>query len=288
MARIVETSNTLTTPVWAGDYLSRDHLIPGGYKVDPAQFNDTDAVIATVDTGGAAIGATSVPVTALSGAIPSGTMLNFGTWAPVTVTVSDASISAGETSFGVTALSGPIPAGTVLDFSGGTNAQLAKLSADAAQGATTLTVFPLDGTIANGQTATFAGGTKQARLTSAAAAGATSLVVDELQFALVAGNTATYPGAGTGLKTIRSGKVLGWTYTERNGTPPLLLGPAADTDDEVLILAFDIVDADTNNDAVIYRPGSVVKENYLPDYATLSATVLAKVRAAYQTIKGSN
>lgn len=208
MARIVETSNKLTSPVWAADYLSRDHLIPGGFKVDPTLFTDSDAVVVTVATGGAAIGATSVPVTALSGAIPNG---------------------------------------TVLDFTG-----------------------------AN----------KWAQLTVAAAAGATTLTVVALVQALVAGDVATYPGLGTGLKTVRSGTALGWTYAERDGTPPVLLGPAAAADDEVFLLAFDIVDADINNDAVMYRPGSVVKENFLPDYATLTAGVLAKIRAAYQTQKG--
>lgn len=79
MARIVETANTLTAAAWAGDFFDRDHMIPGGAKLDAAQFNDTDAVIVDVGAAGAAAAATSVPVNALSGPIPNGTVLHFGT-----------------------------------------------------------------------------------------------------------------------------------------------------------------------------------------------------------------
>lgn len=79
MARIVEQTNQLTAAAWAGDYLNREHMIPGGAKLDPAQFNDTDAVVVTVGAAGAIATATSVPVDALSGPIPSGTTLHFGT-----------------------------------------------------------------------------------------------------------------------------------------------------------------------------------------------------------------
>lgn len=79
MARIVQNTNQITSPAWAGDFLERDSMIPGGARLDPAQFNDTDAVVVVVGAAGAAGAATSVPVDALSGPIPSGTVLNFGT-----------------------------------------------------------------------------------------------------------------------------------------------------------------------------------------------------------------
>src|SRR6476661_3479644 len=141
-----------------------------GCRIDWSKI--TDAYLPGVQTvqlnGAAAIGATSLTVDALPVTLPLGTILNFGTLAPVTVTLADASVSAGDTSITVAALSGPIPAGTRLNFTGGTNAQLAELSAAAIAGATTLTVLPLDGTIANTQTATYYGGTQQARVTSEA------------------------------------------------------------------------------------------------------------------------
>jgi hypothetical protein len=71
---------TKTSPVWTNDYLDRDHLIPGGGKVDAAQFYAADSVVVDVGAAGAAIAATSIPVSpALSGPIPNGTVLDFGT-----------------------------------------------------------------------------------------------------------------------------------------------------------------------------------------------------------------
>jgi hypothetical protein len=194
-------------PGWAGDYLDREHLIPGGARLDPAQFRTADAVVAVVGVAGAAQGATSVPVAALSGPIPSGTTLDFGT-------------------------------------------------------------------------------TKFAVLTAAAASGATSLTVRALVTALVSGDTATYPGAGLQKKIVVAGTLVGRTIAERDaGTA---YGPAADADDEVYLIAFDVDDAAYNPDVVFYRPGSVVKENMLASFAGLSSTLKGKVRAAYICTRGSN
>lgn len=65
-------------PVWAGDFLSRDTVLPVPVKLDPAQFLAVDGVRVVVGAAGAAANATAVPVDALSGAIPSGTLLDFG------------------------------------------------------------------------------------------------------------------------------------------------------------------------------------------------------------------
>ena len=282
MARLVYPTETLSAPVWAADFMSRDHLIPGGAKLDASQFNVYGAVIVTVGAAGAAIGATSIPVDALTGAIPSGTILNFGSYAPVTVTVNDADVNAAETTITVVALSGPIPAGTRLEFSGA-GAGYAQLTADAAAGATTLTVEALPEDIDNAATATFAGGTKQARLTAAAAAAATSLTVDELQFALVDDNTATY-SPGTAVRSIPSGTLIGRTIAEREaGTH---FGPWAASDDEVFLIAFDITDADLNADVDLYRPKSVVKENLLPDWTSYTSGMKTALRAAYICTSG--
>lgn len=102
MARIVDnTANTLSSPVWAGDFMGRDHLVPGGAKLNAALFGRVDAVTVVVGAAGAAAGATSVPVAALTGAIPSGTVLNFGTTKFATLS---AAAAAGATSLTVLAL----------------------------------------------------------------------------------------------------------------------------------------------------------------------------------------
>ncbi len=106
MARIVENVNQLTAAAWAGDYFNREHMIPGGAKLDPAQFNDTDAVTVTVGAAGAAAAATSVPVAALLGPIPNGTVLSFGTTKFATLT---AAAATGATTLTVS----PIPTALV-------------------------------------------------------------------------------------------------------------------------------------------------------------------------------
>lgn len=71
------TAPTLGSGRWAGDYLGREHLIPGGAKIDASQFNSDDAVVVDVGAAGAAQNAVSIPVTALSGPIPNGTILSW-------------------------------------------------------------------------------------------------------------------------------------------------------------------------------------------------------------------
>src|SRR5436309_2446819 len=72
----------------------------GGRQVDwdsiPESYRE-GAVNVTVGTGGAAAGATSVPVVALPVKLDVDMILKFGSYAPVTVTVNDSSVSAGDT-----------------------------------------------------------------------------------------------------------------------------------------------------------------------------------------------
>lgn len=167
-----------------------------GYRSTPGQTVTASAL--------AAAGATSLSVEALERAVPSGTVMNFGTFAAVTVTTSGAAIAT-ATSIPVNALSGPIPSGTVLDFTG--TGEYARLSADAASGATSLAVEALDAGIESGDTATFPGGTKAARATATAAAGATSITVDELPLPIADDDTAIITGVG--YKMIPAGTRMG-------------------------------------------------------------------------------
>lgn len=203
--RTTHSGTTMGTPRWAGDYFDRSSLIPGGARLDPAQFLAPDAVVVNVGAAGALAGAVAVPVDALTG---------------------------------------PIPSGTVLDF----------------------------------------GGAKFARLTADAAAAAVELTVAALPTALVDADVATYPG--TLAKNIPSGTPIGRTFAEREaGTA---FGPGAAADDEFFLTAFDIDDVALNPNVELYRPGMVVKENFLPGYATMIAGVVAKIRAVYRTTKGAD
>jgi len=79
MARIVgPTDPTLTAPPWAGDFMSPQNLVRGPLMLDASQFPTRDRVKVEVGTAGASVDATTVPVEALSGPVPSGTALSFG------------------------------------------------------------------------------------------------------------------------------------------------------------------------------------------------------------------
>lgn len=155
----------------------------------------------------------------------------------VQVVVGAAGALATATSVPVDALSGPIPSGTVLDFGIG----------------------------------------KFAVLTAAAAAAATALTVRALPTDLVDSDVATYEG--TELNTVVSGTLIGRTIAERDANTGY--GPAADADDEIFLVAFDVVDVSNNPDVDLYRQGGVVYENYLPVFSALSATLKAKIRSLY-------
>jgi len=97
-------------PGFIGDFLSREHVLPGGIKLDPAQFPGADAIKVTVGTGGAAAAATAVPVVALPGPVPAGTLLDFGGAKFARLT---AAAAAGAVSLAVAALPTALVAGDV-------------------------------------------------------------------------------------------------------------------------------------------------------------------------------
>jgi hypothetical protein len=105
MARVVDTTNTLAAPRWAGDFGSPElGLMRGGLRVDVAQWQDIDYTVTVTEP--AIVGATSLTVAALPVAIPSGTILDFagaGEFARVT-----ANAAAGATALTVEALDAAI------------------------------------------------------------------------------------------------------------------------------------------------------------------------------------
>lgn len=154
------------------------------------------------------------------------------------------------------------------------------LTAAALAGATSLTVAALSNAVPAGTLLYFGAGL-YARTTALAAKNATTVAVEALPAAIGSGATATY--AGTQIKSVNAGTVIGRTIAERDTNAPY--GPVADTDDEVYILAFDVTNLDLENDGVLYKYNSVVKENYLP--GPLSAAVLTKLRSRYICVRGS-
>jgi hypothetical protein len=93
-------------------------------------------------------------------------------------------------------------------------------------------------------------------------------------------NAAAFTAGADGKKYIPSGTLLGRTFVER--TAGTGFGPATvASDDEMFLLAFDVVDALIEDDCELYRHGSLVKENFLPGYATMAAPLLAKIQELY-------
>lgn len=103
------------------------------------------------------------------------------------------------------------------------------------------------------------------------------VILDAAAFAALAG--APYTVAGR--TRVPSGVAVGRTFAEQAANA--MFGPAAALDDEIYLLAFGTEALELNPDGTLYRPGSIVKENYLPEVvaATMIAGVLTKIRDKY-------
>lgn len=234
--------------------------------------------VETIQTGAsAAAGATSITVDALPVKVQAGTILNFGTYAPVTVTVGGGGAAAAATSIPVTALSGPIPSGTVLNFTGA--GEFAVLTADAAAAATSLAVEALDAAIEAADTALFPGGTIQARVTANAASGATSLTVDELQFAVPNDATATLGGSGD--RQVPSGTVM--CKLSSGKVVPRAVRPGSET--AYSLQETDAAENDRSAALTGYGQiiGGAVYENLLPEASGDPATIDSTYKTELQT-----
>jgi len=107
--------NQITPPRWAGDFITPDRLIPGGAKFDPAALPGSVPVTVVVGAAGAALGALAVPVAALTGPIPAGTVLDFGGTKKATLT---ALAATGAVSLVVSALPAALVSGNTAYYPG--------------------------------------------------------------------------------------------------------------------------------------------------------------------------
>lgn len=158
------------------------------------------------------------------------------------------------------------------------------VTANRAVDAIEVAVSALSGPIPSGEVIDL-GGKKFVRLTAPAAKNAVSLAVSPLATALVTNDTGTYKGIGK--KSVPSGTLIGRTYAERDaGTP---WGPAdVANDDEMYLTTRECADLSKDATTELYRHNKVVKENYLPNWATLAGAVKTKIRALYSCIGGKD
>lgn len=99
-------------------------------------------------------------------------------------------------------------------------------------------------------------------------------------------DAAAFAADAEGRKGVPSGTAIGRTLAERDAGAGF--GPAAATDDEIYLTAFDVTDAARNPDVELYRPGRVVKENYLPGWADLAAELKTAIRERYTCTLGAD
>lgn len=199
-----------------------------------------------------------------------------------------------DMSLGALRISAPVWAGSFLDsealLPGGVKLDPAQfpsvvapaftvtMAADAAAGAVALTVDALAHAIPAGTVLNFGIPGKLAYVTKAAAAAATTVDVDPIAQA-INDNDVAQVAAQNGAY-VPSGTVIGRTLAERNAKTGF--GPAAATDDEVFLVAFDIADVQKLEDADAVLPGDfVVKENFLPGFADLDPALVTKLRGLY-------
>ena len=138
--------------------------------------------ITTSSTG--AVGATTLAVTALTEAMPSGTRLRFGSFS---ITLSAPALK-GATSLSVSALSNGLAIGTVIELPTGIDIIV---SAATSAGATSIPVYPIQQGLKNGTVITV---NKYVVLTASAAASATSLTVSPLLYTIGSGDVSYYYG----------------------------------------------------------------------------------------------
>lgn len=135
-------------------------------------------------------------------------------------------------------------------------------------------------------TVLYFGGAKVATLTADAYLGDVSIAVAALPTALVSTDKASY-SRDNGI-FVPSGTIVGRTLTERNAGTPWGPGDVATPDAELYLTAFDVVNARVNPDTVLVKHNFEVKENYLPNYGTLTTPQLTWLRANYACIVGQD
>lgn len=109
-------------------------------------------------------------------------------------------------------------------------------------------------------------------------------IVGTLAADVEGGESATYAGISA-VRPVEAGLLVGRTYTERDAGTGYGLADVATPDDEIFLIAFPLQDANINPDATLLRHGTLIYEDKLPNWATLTTQQKTAIRARYQCIK---
>jgi hypothetical protein len=126
------------------------------------------------------------------------------------------------------------------------------------------------------------GGAKVAITTANVLRGATNLPTRATPTALNAGDVGFYSGIGK--RNVPSGTLVGRTLAERDAGARLEPWTAGDEDFYLVMWEASL---ELSDEVALVRPGTIVKENWLPGWATMSAPMKAAIRGRYKCIVGA-
>ncbi|MEM9486502.1 MAG: hypothetical protein AAGA83_22735 [Cyanobacteria bacterium P01_F01_bin.116] len=181
-----------------------------------------------------------------------------------------------------------LPAGTqaeISEFSFADAQALTLVGAATAGSGVTLTInAALKSDINKGVILDFGSG-KLATLDQKAVRGTTTLTVT-LAANTVDGDSYPYPGS-TGRTVVPSGTLVGRTYAERDAGTGFGIADVAN-DDEIYLVAYQNEYVEQDAGVTLVRHNTLVYENKLPGWATMTAAQQAAIRQRYQTITYPN
>lgn len=90
-----------------------------------------------------------------------------------------------------------------------------------------------------------------------------------------------------GYYELPAGTLVGRTYAERDAGAKWGLADVA-TDEEIYLTADPVYNSRLSLDLAFVKPGTSIKENKLPGWASMTAPQKAKIRSLYNCISGAN
>jgi hypothetical protein len=126
------------------------------------------------------------------------------------------------------------------------------------------------------------GGAKVAITTANALRGATAIAVRALPTAITVNDAGLYSGVAK--RNVPSGTLVGRTLAERDAGGRLEPWTAGDEDFYLVMWEASL---ELSDEVALVRPGTIIKENWLPGWATMSAPMRAAIRGRYQCIVGA-